>query len=127
MNIRKLKRLLPDYDIMEHEVDSMDAVCNYYFEVTRTPSVDYRKQAIAWLLDNNIQFTSNLNVVYELFGMLVSVKCPVCGAQMKRIQGGGNGSTMSNTYRCGDDCRTEVTITTTINGISVYPRGYGGS
>lgn len=83
----------------------------------------YQMRAIERMILDNIRFTSNTNIVLEMFEHIVgSPACPrdSCTHLMKFECSGGGAAGISITYKC-EDCGAEIEIEIPNEGITYRP------
>ena len=82
----------------------------------------YDKRAIERLVELKLPFSSNCNIIVEMYKRYVSVVCPHCGGKMVSSGGGGNSEVQHIDYRCEKkECGTKVAFSMSHDGFSIMP------
>ena len=104
--------------LSDEEVDYTRLVVSDEFNARG--SGDYRDRAIARLVKDRVQFYSEGNLTYNLFGKYVKIVCPYCAKNMKPNGGGGNGHSTTLTYKCS--CGAESTLSVANEALTFKPK-----
>lgn len=69
-----------------------------------------KKNEIDFIVDNKINYSSNINTHYNFFKRFVKIECPVCLKDMGEPFSGGGSSNFHHTdYKCSV-CQTKVSL-----------------
>jgi predicted RNA-binding Zn-ribbon protein involved in translation (DUF1610 family) len=110
MKIADARRLFPAKVIENLDVDVTSIVVHEEFH-RRGSHTPYRTRAIKSLLQMNVPFETDCNLVFDVAKEFVKVTCPHCGSETEVSSSGGNLDVMTVAYRCTNDaCKAEISL-----------------
>jgi len=122
--MEKLKQALKDLGVSSKTIDELDEQIDYTRLIVhdefnrRGVKGDYRNRAIKKMINLNLNFSSEQNIIYNMTVDYIKVICPKCNAVLNGSTGGGTYNSNSTHYKC-EKCGTRVILTFPNDGISV--------